>query len=52
MGETEMPMGLAFIYLELAGLFLSGSYIISALIDSGIVTNSGSSEQAILLSMQ
>jgi hypothetical protein len=47
-----MLVGFLMLYIELAGLILTGGYAISSLFASDIIPNSVSPEQAIMLSMQ
>lgn len=47
-----MLVGFLTLYIELAGLILTGGYAISSLFVSEIIPNSVSPEHALLLSMQ
>jgi hypothetical protein len=50
--ETEMLVGFLMLYIELAGLILTGGYAISSLFVSDIIPQSVSPEHALMLSMQ
>jgi hypothetical protein len=47
-----MPLSFITLYIELAALFVVGSYMVSSLFFPMFVPNSISSEQAVHLSMQ
>jgi hypothetical protein len=50
--ETEMLVGFLTLYIELAGLILTGGYAISSLFVPDVLPKSVSPEQALMLSMQ
>jgi len=51
-GRVEMLAGFITLYIELAGLIISGGYIVSSMFIPIVVPSSFSSEQVLLLSMQ